>query len=146
MRTPLLMIAFGAALAAGATTAAATGPVPTLAAPIADPVVVVGVDGNGQAQALTVGQELAVALPESPSTGYAWQLREADQNVLRQEGEPQFKPDAAFTPGGPGTTVWTFTAATAGTTKLTLATAPTQPWAQATPQPPQQFTLTVTVR
>ncbi|MFI5783400.1 protease inhibitor I42 family protein [Nocardia sp. NPDC051570] len=145
MRTPLLMIAFGAALAAGATTAAAAGPAPAIASTNSEQIVIVGTDGDGQSQALTVGQELAVALPDTPSTGYAWQLRGFDQNVLHPEGDPQFKPDGSFMPGGPGTTVWTFTAGTPGTTKLVLESAPVQPWAQPTPQK-KEFTLTVTVR
>ncbi|MGV9680554.1 protease inhibitor I42 family protein [Nocardia sp. NPDC003482] len=136
------MIAFGAALAAGATTAAAAGPVPTLASPISEPILV-GTDGDGQSQALTVGQELAVALPDNPSTGYQWQLREVDQNVLAQEGDPQFRPGANPMPGSPGTVVWTFTAASPGTTKLTLVSV--RPWEQGA-APAQQFSLNVTVR
>ncbi|MCM6778738.1 protease inhibitor I42 family protein [Nocardia sp. CDC159] len=136
------MIAFGAALAAGATTAAAAGPVPTIASPISAPVVV-GTDGNGQSQELTVGQELAVALPDDPSSGFVWELGELDQAVLHQEGEPQFKQGNNPMPGTPGTVVWIFTAAKAGSTKLTLVPVAKQPWAQGQRE---AYTLMVTVR
>ncbi|MBF6332489.1 protease inhibitor I42 family protein [Nocardia transvalensis] len=144
MRTPLLMIAVGVALAAGATTVTAAADAvpagPIVATPISEPIVV-GTDGNGQSQSLKVGQELAVALPDNPSTGFVWQVRELDQAVLHQEGEPQFRSNS-IVPGADGMSVWTFTAVAPGSTHLTLASV--RPWEQGS-APAQQFSLSVTV-
>jgi inhibitor of cysteine peptidase len=141
------MVVFGLAVAAGGSTvaaqAASAAPVPGIAVPVSEPVVV-GTDGNGQPQALTVGQELAVALPDNPSTGYVWQLRDIDDAILHQEGSPQFRPNNSdIMPGAPGTSVWTFTAAAPGSTRLTLISV--HPWEQGA-APAQQFSITVTVR
>lgn len=144
MRTPLLMVVFGLALAAGGTTAvAAAAPVP--AAPgvvhvVSEPIVV-GTDGNGQTTTLSVGEELAVALPDNPSSGYVWQIGEVDRGVLSQEGDPVFRPNSPV-PGAPGTSVWTFTAARSGSTTLSLVSV--RPWDQGNPA--QRFSMTVTVR
>jgi inhibitor of cysteine peptidase len=138
------MVVFGLAVAAGAAmtgeAAADAVAAPVVATPVSAPVIV-GTDGNGQTQTLTVGQELAVALPDNPVSGYIWQLRDVDQHVLHQEGDPQFRANGGGL-GAPGTMVWTFTAAAPGSTRVTLASVrPGQPGA-----PFQQFTLTVQVR
>jgi len=130
------MVVVGLALAAGGVNVAAQ------AAPVATPVgepLIVGTDGNGQPQTLAVGQELAVALPDTPSTGYVWQLGPINQGVLHQEGAPQFRGENPM-PGAAGTSVWTFTAAGRGTTTLTLVSV--RPGSA----PAQTFTEKITVR
>lgn len=145
MRTPLLMVVFGLAVAAGGGGAVAVaGAAPVIhAAPISEPVVL-GSDDDGHAVNLTVGQELAIALPDNPSTGYRWQLGDLDQNVLRLDGDPQSRanPAGGFVPGGPDQTVWTFAAEAPGTTTLTLVSA--RPWEPGATGP--HYSLTVTVK
>ncbi|GAB2686684.1 protease inhibitor I42 family protein [Nocardia thraciensis] len=143
MRTPFLMVVFGLALAAGGPSAvavAAPAPaLPNLVVPVAEPMVV-GTDANGTAVTLSAGNELVVALPDNPSTGYRWQVAETDENVLHQEGEPQFRPNPGDLLGtGPGTSVWAFTAANPGTVRLSMVSV--RPGAA----PAQEFTLNVTV-
>ncbi|RDI44474.1 protease inhibitor I42 family protein [Nocardia mexicana] len=143
MRTPLLMVVFGLALAAGGPSAvavAAPAPaLPNLVVPVAEPMVV-GTDANGTAVTLSSGNELVVALPDNPSTGYRWQVGETDENVLHQEGEPQFRPNPGDLLGtGPGTSVWAFTAANPGTVRLSMVSV--RPGSA----PAQEFTLNVTV-
>lgn len=129
------MVVLGLALAAGGANAVAD------AMPIASPVdepVIVGTDGNGQSRTLSVGQELAVVLPDTPSTGYVWKLSEIDQGVLHQEGAPQFRSSNPI-PGSAGTSVWTFTAAGRGHTTLRLISV------RAGSDPAQTFTENITV-
>ncbi|WP_216902642.1 protease inhibitor I42 family protein [Nocardia alni] len=114
------MVVFGLALVAGGANVVA---VDAAAAPVAAPVdepVIVGTDANGQSRSLSVGQELAVALPDAPSTGYVWRISALNRGVLHQEGDPQFRSENPL-PGSAGTSVWTFTAAAPGRTTLTLA-------------------------
>ncbi|MEV5652316.1 protease inhibitor I42 family protein [Nocardia sp. NPDC052254] len=144
MRTPLLMVVFGLAVAAGgagAVAGAETIPaVPGVMHAVSEPIIV-GTDGDGQNADLSVGQELAVALPDNPGTGYVWQIAELDRGVLAQEGDPVFRPGSVM-PGAPGTSVWTFTATRAGSTKLSLVSV--RPWDQANPG--QRFSMTATVK
>jgi len=130
------MVVVGLALAGGGVNAAAV-----VAAPVATPVnepVIVGSDGNGQPQSLSVGQELAVAVPDNPSTGYVWQLAPINQAVLHQEGAPQFRSENPM-PGSAGMSVWTFTGAGRGHTTLTLISV--RPGSA----PAQTFTENITV-
>ncbi len=138
VRTPLRMVVFGLALAAGGANAMAVADAIPAATPVAEPVIV-GTDGNGQTQSLSVGQELAVALPDNPSSGYVWQLGPLDQGVLHQEGAPQFRATSPM-PGTAGTSVWTFTAALRGHTTLTLVSV--RPGSA----PAQAFTENIKVR
>ncbi|WP_194290755.1 protease inhibitor I42 family protein [Nocardia aurantia] len=141
------MVVFGLAVAAGGAGAVAVADAAPVihAAPIAEPVVL-GSDDNGHAVTLTVGQELAVALPDNPSTGYRWQLGDLDQNVLRVDGDPQLRanPAGGFVPGGPDQAVWTFAAEAPGTTTLNLVSA--RPWEQGGAASGPRYSLTVTVK
>ncbi len=133
------MVVFGLALVAGGVNVAA---VDASAAPIAVPVdepVIVGTDANGRSQSLAVGQELAVALPDTPSTGYVWRISALNRGVLHQEGAPQFRSENPV-PGSAGMSVWTFTAATPGRTTLTLVSV--RPGAA----PAQTFSENITVK
>jgi inhibitor of cysteine peptidase len=99
---------------------------------------------NGQARTLARGKKLVVSLPANPSTGYTWGLGELDQNVLRQDGQPDYRPDpnATATPGSGGTAVWTFVGDARGTAYLTLGYA--RAWEQGI-EPAQKFSLTIKV-
>ncbi|WP_156959677.1 protease inhibitor I42 family protein [Nocardia sp. BMG51109] len=139
------MVVSGLALAAGGPSALAVAdplPVVRMAEPVSEPMVV-GTDANGQSTSLSSGQELVVALPDTPSTGYRWQISEIDQGVLHQEGEPQFRqdPGGGLTIGGPGTSVWAFTGGDPGTTRLSLVSV-----RAGDPAPAQEFSLNVTVQ
>jgi inhibitor of cysteine peptidase len=132
------MVVIGLALAVGGAYAAA---VDASAAPVVVPVdepVIVGTDGNGQNQSLSVGQELAVALPDNPATGYVWRLGPFNGGVLHKEGDPQFRSQNPM-PGSAGTSVWTFTAAAPGRTTLTLVSV------RAGSAPAQRFSENITV-
>ncbi|MFQ6395842.1 protease inhibitor I42 family protein [Nocardia sp. KC 131] len=99
---------------------------------------------NGQDRTLARGKKLVVLLPANPSTGYTWGLGELDQNVLRQDGQPDYRPDpnATATPGSGGTAVWTFVGDAQGTAHLTLGYA--RAWEQGI-EPAQKFSLTIKV-
>jgi len=43
---------------------------------------------------LRVGGKIELVLDANPSTGYLWDVATADITVVRQDGEPQFKPDS----------------------------------------------------
>ncbi len=131
------MVVLGLALAAGGANAVAVADAIPTASPVDEPVIV-GTDGNGQSRTLSVGQELAVALPDNPSSGYVWQLSPIDQGVLHQEGTPQFRSNNPM-PGAAGTSVWTFTAAGRGHTTLRLISV------RAGSAPAQTFTENITV-
>ncbi|MBB5917577.1 inhibitor of cysteine peptidase [Nocardia transvalensis] len=137
------MVGLGLALAAGGpSVVAAADPAPgvNFVVPVAEPMVV-GTDANGQSMTLSAGQELVVALPDDPSTGYSWQVGQVDAAVLHQEGDPQFRGQPGqLLPGGPGTSVWAFTAGDPGTTHLSMVSV--KPGAA----PAQEFTLDITVR
>ncbi|WP_406231883.1 protease inhibitor I42 family protein [Nocardia sp. NBC_01009] len=99
---------------------------------------------NGQERTLRIGQQLVVSLPANPSTGYTWGLGELEQQVLRQDGEPDYRPDpnVPVAPGSGGTAVWTFVGNSAGVAQLTLDY--TRPWEQGI-DPAQKFSLTIKV-
>lgn len=131
------MIVLGLALAAGGANAVAVADAMPSALPVDEPVIV-GTDGNGQAQTLSVGQELAIALPDNPSSGYVWKLGPLDQGVLHLEGAPQFRSTNPM-PGSAGTSVWTFTGAGRGQTTVSLVSV------RAGSAPAQTFTEKITV-
>lgn len=147
MRKPLLMVVFGVALAGG--TNAAVMPIaealaPVAVSPIAAEPFFAGIEQNGQTVTLTTGQELAVALPDNPTSGFAWRLGDLDQGVLILDGDPQVRAaPGASGPVGPDTSVWTFAAVGPGVTTVTLLSV--HPWDPAG-VPDQQYTLNVVVR
>lgn len=146
MRKSLLVLLTGLTLVACAKNDAADPPASS-AAPSPDPkqaALTVTEADNGQERNLLSGQRLSVTLPANPSTGYQWRLAELDQTVLRQDGEPDYRPDPTVpvAPGSGGTSNWTFEAKAAGVTKLMLDYA--RPWEQGM-EPAQKFMLTIKV-
>ena len=76
----------------------------------------------GSTVRLHTGDTLQVSLEGNPSTGYSWEMVEADTAVLKQSGEPEFtsyKHAGQFV-GSPGTVTMTFTMVGAGQTVLKL--------------------------
>ncbi len=81
---------------------------------------------NGQRVVLQEGEILAVELVANPSTGYAWEVAEIDDQLLSPLGAPQFDPTVALAENSPplvGAPEWQtmyFAARAAGETKLKL--------------------------
>lgn len=99
-------------------------------------------EDDGQEVTLQKGQVLVIALPGNPSTGYGWQMVDAEGAILRQVGEPEFEADSELV-GAPGTITLRFEAAEAGQMDLTLAYQ--RPW-EADVEPLDTFTVQVTVK
>lgn len=76
-------------------------------------------DHDGGSVELDVGDELEVALPGNPSTGYNWHVGAVDAAVLERAGEPTFKPQSELV-GAPGLVRLRFTAVGKGSTTLEL--------------------------
>jgi len=83
----------------------------------------VGEESNGREISLRVGQVFTLALPENPSTGYAWKFVTAD-NVERNGAPICSKISDVFVPpagaassraGSPGVHQWRFRAEATGT-------------------------------
>lgn len=76
---------------------------------------------NGREVQLKKGQPLVVTLEGNPTTGYSWEVAEPlDEQVLRQAGEPEFKPESDLAGAG-GVQILRFEAVNAGQTTLKLA-------------------------
>jgi len=94
---------------------------------------------NRKSFVLTVGDELIVALPENPTTGYRWEL-DSPGAPLRLERD-EFAAGGA--PGAGGTRRLTFRASTEGRAHLTLKLR--REWEKTQP-PTEQFSVTADVR
>ena len=76
---------------------------------------------NGQPATIKVGSRIIVELASNPSTGFTWEASDLDTSVLKQLGEPEYKPASSTPlPGSGGTQVLRFEAVAPGTTTLTL--------------------------
>lgn len=108
-----VVLAIGALLASGCT---------------ALPPVTVGEGAPGTIE-LAKGQELIVALPATPSTGYTWMAPLKDGAVLEQVAAPVFTPaDTGEGVGRRGTQTLRFRAVASGRMKLRLLYR--RPWEQ----------------
>jgi inhibitor of cysteine peptidase len=65
------------------------------------------------------GDFLLVRLESNPSTGYSWEVQNNDDAVLRQLGEPQFRPSSNEVGAG-GTDTFSFEAIAEGTSVLVM--------------------------
>jgi inhibitor of cysteine peptidase len=83
-------------------------------------VVALGPGDAGDRIELTVGEELTIALPGNPSTGYAWRVDEVEATILAPEGEPVHAEPQDGQVGVPGVTTFRFGAIGAGETGLRL--------------------------
>ncbi|MFE2959135.1 protease inhibitor I42 family protein [Nocardia tengchongensis] len=153
VRMPLLMVTAGLALAGcgssgsnEATPLSATSvAVTTAASPTAHAAERIGADADGKDVSLAVGQGLIVTLEANPTTGYAWQVGELDQNVVKQNGSPDYEqdPNSDGRVGVGGKSVLNFVAAAPGSTKLSLSYM--RAWEQGV-EPAKRLTVNVTVR
>jgi inhibitor of cysteine peptidase len=93
---------------------------------------------SGSSPTLSVGDQLRVALPETPTAGFRWQVVVGSSPVygVRDDG---FTPAKAL--GGTGTHFWTLTALKPGTATFEMDYG--RSW-ESSPGA-QKFTLTITV-
>ncbi|WP_282785339.1 protease inhibitor I42 family protein [Nocardia sp. CC201C] len=126
------------------TTASSTAPTtnPSTTAPASGPVTV-DQSANGTELDLPTGQRLLVRLPSNPSTGASWAMVRLDQDILRQDGDPDYQADPGpAMPGKGGTETWAFRAEQPGTATLELVYS--RPWEEPA-DTDRRFTLTVRV-
>ena len=100
---------------------------------------------NGKTININVGETLVIRLASNPSTGYTWETKDLDTQMLEQVGEAAFEspdtpPDLV---GAGGTLVLTFKALEPGTITLTLVYH--RSW-ETDVAPLQTFSVTVAVR
>jgi len=96
----------------------------------------------GRTAELRAGDRLEVVLNGNPTTGYRWGVASVDPAVLRQFGEPEFKPDTKAIGSG-GKVILRFEAAAPGQTVLQLIYHRT--WEKGIP-PVKTFEVTVVVK
>jgi inhibitor of cysteine peptidase len=97
---------------------------------------------DGSRVELSAGQVLAISLESNPTTGYRWEVAEADDGILRQVGEAEFQPQSDLI-GAPGVEILRFEAAATGQTTLDLVYH--RPWEKGV-EPLETFSVEVTVR
>jgi inhibitor of cysteine peptidase len=73
---------------------------------------------NDREVTLAVGQELALSLPENRTTGYRWDIAEADDSLL--EVRPVEPSSSSGAVGSGGRAHWIVRAKAAGTARLAL--------------------------
>ena len=101
---------------------------------------------NGSQVELQKGQTLVITLKSNPTTGFRWEMVEAEESILRQMGEPEFKVSDPREPPPPGTggwETWRFEAMSPGQTALELVYH--RPWEEDV-EPLETFSLQVVVR
>ncbi len=99
-------------------------------------------DDDGRQIELKAGQTLVISLEGNPTTGYTWEVAELNEQVLRQVGEAEFKPESDLD-GAPGVQTLRFEAVNAGQTTLNLVYH--QPWEEDV-EPLETFSVQVIVR
>lgn len=98
-----------------------------------------GVQDEGGQVELKEGQVLVISLESNPSTGYGWEVEEADETILRQTGRIEFEPESHLL-GAPGKQILRFEAVAAGQTTLRLVYR--RPWEKDV-KPARTFSLQV---
>jgi inhibitor of cysteine peptidase len=102
-------------------------------------------DGGGRIE-VNVGQVLVLTLESNPTTGFSWEVVEAEDSVLRQRGEAEFKAASELDPplvGAGGVEVFRFEAVEAGETRLELVYH--RPWEEGV-EPLETYSVQVVVR
>jgi len=101
---------------------------------------------NNSQKEIVGGQTLVVTLVSNPTTGYRWEVAEADKAILRQVGAAEFKSSAPSNPplvGAGGTETFRFETNGAGTTTLKMIYR--RSWETSVP-PIKTFTMQVVAR
>ena len=96
----------------------------------------------GSTVELGVGDTMDVVLEGNPTTGFSWETAALDASVLKQLGEPEFKPDTSLIGAG-GKFTFRFEAVAPGQTLLQLVYH--RPWETDVP-PANTFEVTVVVQ
>ena len=97
---------------------------------------------DGSQVELKAGQTLIVNLEGNPTTGYTWEAAELDEQVLRQVGEAEFKPETDAIGSG-GVQTLRFETVNSGQTTLNLVYH--RSW-EAEEEPAETFSVQVVVR
>jgi inhibitor of cysteine peptidase len=97
---------------------------------------------DGSQVELNAGQTLVVSLEGNPTTGYTWEATELDEQVLRQVGETEFKPESDAI-GAVG--VQTLRFETVNTDQATLNLIYHRPW-ETDEEPAKTFSVQAVVR
>ncbi len=100
---------------------------------------------DGSQVELEQGQILVVTLESNPTTGYSWQVVEAQGSILEQMGEAEFKQSDTGEPplvGAGGWEIFRFKAISAG--QMTLKLAYRRPWEEGV-EPLKTFSIQVAV-
>ena len=97
---------------------------------------------DGSQVELNAGQTLVVSLEGNPTTGYTWEAAELDEQVLRQVGETEFKPESDAIGAG-GVQTLHFETVNSGQTTLNLVYH--RPWEEDV-EPSETFSVQVVVR
>jgi len=97
---------------------------------------------DGSQVELKAGQTLVVSLEGNPTTGYTWEVAELDEQVLRQAGETEFKPESDAIGAG-GVQTLRFETVNSGQTTLNLVYR--RPWEEDV-EPAKTFSVQVVVR
>jgi inhibitor of cysteine peptidase len=83
------------------------------------PVLTIERKDNNTQVALTVGQEMQVALPENPTTGFRWQMQARGEPILQLLDDTFDPPSPGIGKGG--TRRWRFRAAQKGSAAIEMA-------------------------
>ncbi len=75
---------------------------------------------NGKTVEVKTGDLVVVELEGNPSTGFNWEAKNLDTNLLEQVGEPEFKSANPGLIGSSGTITLTFKTLKAGSASLDL--------------------------
>ncbi|HZR37470.1 MAG TPA: protease inhibitor I42 family protein [Nevskia sp.] len=102
---------------------------------------VLGLKDNGRLVHLHPGNHFKVQLDSNPSTGYSWQVADADPTMVRPGKVTEVPPEHPL-PGSPETVVLEFQVLRPGHSALTLAYR--QPWATDAP-PARTYALDLSV-
>lgn len=100
---------------------------------------------NNGSMEVSVGATVELTLKANPTTGYEWRITSSGEPVLKQEGEPVYRPDS-YDPeitGSGGEYTWSFKVAAAGQTKLKLVY--NRPWEEE-PTPGNSFQISIDAR
>jgi inhibitor of cysteine peptidase len=72
---------------------------------------------DGQTISVKAGDTFVVKLAGNPTTGYSWQLADHDENIVKLDGNPEYKSDSALVGSG-GMYTYHFKAVSSGTVPL----------------------------